>query len=200
MEKHPFAVDIPRFLMVVIIWHRERKQVLFLSFRHKRVCVFLYPCCVCIREASADRRALGDYRTGQGTITHQADQLATDRQAGLNGDCSLIGICNQQATKSIYPWGKPCPILTFKQKHSIHTQTFSSSLKYSNSAYSQRIIPLHISQMSLTAYKEKLENNWLSVQFTLQLCFRKLTIMARIYDPAYKSTQHVTPMSSWKMV
>lgn len=56
--------------------------------------------CVCIGEAAADRRALGDYGTGRGTITHRRPQ--TDSQAGLNADGSLIGICHQEPTKSIY--------------------------------------------------------------------------------------------------
>lgn len=65
----------------------------------RSVCV-----CVCIREAAADRRALGDYGTGRGTITHRRPHRRpqTDSQAGLNADGSLIGICHQEPTKSIY--------------------------------------------------------------------------------------------------
>lgn len=70
-------------------------------------CVFVGLCvfvCVCIREAAADRRALGDYGTGRGTITHRRPHRwpQTDSQAGLNADGSLIGICHQEPTKSIY--------------------------------------------------------------------------------------------------
>lgn len=70
-------------------------------------CVFVGLCvfvCVCIREAAADRRALGDYGTGRGTITHRRPHRRpqTDSQAGLNADGSLIGICHQEPTKSIY--------------------------------------------------------------------------------------------------
>lgn len=73
-------------------------------------CVFVGLCvfvCVCIREAAADRRALGDYGTGRGTITHRRPHRRpqTDSQAGLNADGSLIGICHQEPTKSIYLHG-----------------------------------------------------------------------------------------------
>lgn len=77
----------------------ERRRIRWLVSLSVCVCV-----CVCIREAAADRRALGDYGTGRGTITHRRPHRRpqTDSQAGLNADGSLIGICHQEPTKSIY--------------------------------------------------------------------------------------------------
>lgn len=78
---HLCILSVPNAFMHMRHRDRERKQVLFLRSEHKRACVFV-GLRVCIREAAADRQALGDYRTGQGTITHRADHWPqTDRLA-----------------------------------------------------------------------------------------------------------------------
>lgn len=69
----------------------KENKCCFWAAEDKVACVFVGLCvfvCVCIREAAADRRALGDYGTGRGTITHrrphrrpQTDRK-TDRQPG----------------------------------------------------------------------------------------------------------------------
>lgn len=102
------------------------------------VCVCV---CVCTREAAADRRALGDYGTGRGTITHRRPHRRpqTDSPAGLNADASLIGICHQEPTKSIYlkrareggcgGWEEGSLILTLEQTNA-HTHTHVTKLQH----------------------------------------------------------------------
>lgn len=74
--------------------------------------------CVCVHKGGGCRqtgsRGLQN-RTGHHNSSSRS--LATDRQAGLNGDCSLIGIYHQQPTKSISPWGKPRTIFRLKGIH-----------------------------------------------------------------------------------
>lgn len=79
--------------------------------------------CVCVYKGGGCRQT-GSRGLQNRTGHHNSSSwsLATDRQAGLNGDGSLIGICHQQPTKTVYPWGKPGPVLTLKQAHSAHYQ------------------------------------------------------------------------------
>lgn len=72
--------------------------------------------CACVYKGGGCRqtgsRGLQN-RTGHHNSSGRS--LATDRQAGVNADGSLIGICHQQATKSIYLRGETQPYS--------HTQT-----------------------------------------------------------------------------
>lgn len=76
--------------------------------------------CACVYKGGGCRqtgsRGLQN-RTGHHNSS--ARSLATDRQAGVNADGSLIGICHQQPTKSIYLQGETKPYS--------HTQTNTHS-------------------------------------------------------------------------
>lgn len=79
--------------------------------------------CACVYKGGGCRQTGSrGLRNRTGHHNSSAPSPATDRQAGLNADGSLIGICHQEPTKSIYlNGGKPGPILTLKQTHTHNT-------------------------------------------------------------------------------
>lgn len=85
---------------------RERKQVPFLSLQNKGASVLLF--CVCVYKRGGSRQ------TGSGGLQNRTGHRnsswwspATDRQATMNADISLIRICHQRLTKGIHFQGNP---------------------------------------------------------------------------------------------
>lgn len=80
--------------------------------------------CACVYKGGGCRQTGSrGLRNRTGHHNSSAPSLATDRQAGLNADGSLIGICHQEPTKSIYlNRGNPA-LFSHSNKHTrIHTQ------------------------------------------------------------------------------
>lgn len=100
---------------------RHRKKTSVVSERSIRGLVSLLICACVYKGGGCRQTGSRGLQNRTGHHNSSARSLATDRQTGLNADGSLIGICHQQPTKSIYLWGKPSPILTLKQIRIQHT-------------------------------------------------------------------------------
>lgn len=80
--------------------------------------------CACVYKGGGCRQTGSrGLRNRTGHHNSSAPSPATDRQAGLNADGSLIGICHQEPTTSIYLNGGNPALFSHSNKHArIHTQ------------------------------------------------------------------------------
>lgn len=116
-------------LMIVCIYETQRQwkenKCCFRAASIRELVSLLV--CACVYKGGGCRQTGSrGLRNRTGHHNSSAQSLATDRQAGVNADGSLIGICHQQPTKGIYLRGKPSPILTLKQTHIHHTYTHNA--------------------------------------------------------------------------
>lgn len=86
--------------------------------------------CACVYKGGGCRQTgSGGLQNRTGHHNSSGRSLATDRQAGVNADGSLIGICHQQPTKSIYRRGETRPYShTQTNMHSTNTHTHSEHI------------------------------------------------------------------------
>lgn len=80
--------------------------------------------CACVYKGGGCRQTGSrGLQNSTGHHNSSAPSSATDRQAGLNADGSLIGICHQEPTKSIYLNGGNPALFSHSNKHTcIHTE------------------------------------------------------------------------------
>lgn len=88
--------------------------------------------CACVYKGGGCRQTgSGGLQNRTGHHNSSARSLATDRQAGVNADGSLIGICHQQPTKSIYLQGGNPALFSHSDKHAFHKHRSQTHSQFS---------------------------------------------------------------------
>lgn len=164
IEEHPFILPFLKFKlkctcvlcqssMTVFVQDRETEKENKCCFwaRSIRELVSLLVCACVYKGGGCRQTGSRGLQNRTGHHNSSGRSLATDRQAGLNADGSLIGICHQQPTKSIYLRGETRPYShTQINTHSTHTHTHSehiSNLIHTYSAHFWLITFIHTAML-----------------------------------------------------